>query len=234
VFVDPYLARHTERLVPPPFAPEDARGIDVVAITHDHLDHLDAESLPGIAAASPKATFVAPRPAIDRIVGLGISPERVVGLQPGESLERAGVRIHAVAACHGDDVAHAYGFFGGAYLGYVFDGGGARIYHAGDTIPYEGLAERVRALRAHVALLPVNGRDARREAQGIMGNLDEREAAELAAAAGVELLVPMHYDMFASNPGSPAKLVEIVRRDHPALAVLVASRERPFVFRSAG
>jgi L-ascorbate metabolism protein UlaG (beta-lactamase superfamily) len=232
VFVDPYLAPHADRLVPPAFAPEDARGLDVVAITHDHLDHLDAESLPGIAAASPSATFVAPAPAVERIVGLGVSSERVVGLQQGESAERAGVRIHAVAASHADDAADGYGFYGGAFLGFVFDGG-VRIYHAGDTVPYDGLAESVSALRPHVALLPINGRDAGRESQGIAGNLDEREAAELAAAAGAELLVPMHYDMFASNPGSPAKLVEIVRRDHPSLAVLVATRDRPFVFRSA-
>jgi L-ascorbate 6-phosphate lactonase len=92
----------------------------------------------------------------------------------------------------------------------------------------------VSTLRPHVVLLPINGRDAERESQGIAGNLDEREAAELAAAAGAELLVPMHYDMFAANPGSPAKLVEIVGRDHPSLAVLVVSRDRPFVFRSAG
>jgi L-ascorbate 6-phosphate lactonase len=181
VFVDPYLAPHADRLVPPAFAPEDARGIDVVAVTHDHLDHLGEESLPGIAAASPAATFVAPRPAVERILGLGIASERVVGLQDGESVELPGVRIHAVAASHADDAAEGYGFHGGAFLGFVFEAG-VRVYHAGDTIPYDGLAERVRAPCPHVALLPINGRDAERESQGIAGNLDEREAAELAAA----------------------------------------------------
>ena len=234
VLVDPFLAPHDDRLVAPPFAADEAVGIDVVAVTHDHLDHLDAESLPVVAAASPGARFVAPRPLVDR---LGVDAGRVTGLQPGDAADLGALRIHAVAAAHGDLPADAYGFSGAAgdglcrFLGYVFEAGGVRVYHAGDTIPYDGLADAVRELRPDVALLPVNGRDEEREALGIVGNLDEREAVELAAAAGVDLLVPMHYDMFAANPGSPGTAVELAR-DHPQLAVLIASRERPFLYRS--
>lgn len=236
VLVDPFLAPHPDRLVPPPFAPEDARGIDLVAVTHDHLDHLDADSLPVVAAASPGARFVAPLPVVDR---LGVDAGRVTGLEPGDAADLAGIRVHAVAAAHGDDPADAYGFSGAArdgrcrFLGFVFDAVGVRVYHAGDTIPFDGLAERLAELAPDVALLPINGRDAEREALGIVGNLDEREAVELAAAAGVDLLVPMHYDMFAANPGSPGKAVELARDEHPGLAVLVPSRERPFVYRRA-
>jgi L-ascorbate 6-phosphate lactonase len=234
VLVDPFLAAHPDRLVPPPFAPADAAGVDVVAVTHDHLDHLDRESLPGIAAAAPGARFVAPAPIVDR---LGVPSERVVGLAPNESADVGGLRIHSLASLHGDTPTDAYSFDGAAgdgacrFLGYVFESGGIRVYHAGDTILYEGLADELRKLSPDVALLPVNGRDAEREALGIVGNLDEREAVELAASAGVDLLVPIHWDMFAANPGSPGRVVELAR-EHPGLAVLVASRERPFLYRS--
>ncbi len=229
VFVDPFLATHPERLVPPPFAPEEATEIDVVAITHDHLDHLDDKSLPGIAAASPDAAVVAPATALERLRALGVDDP--IGLRPDEPLRLGALTIHPLPACHGDSAGDAYTLGGGRFLGYVFDGAGVRIYHAGDTIPFDGLAERLRALRPDVALLPINGRDAQREALGIVGNLDERDAVELAAAAGVDLLVPMHYDMFAANPGSPGTLVELARVHYPELAVLVLSRRRPFVYR---
>jgi L-ascorbate metabolism protein UlaG (beta-lactamase superfamily) len=143
-----------------------------------------------------------------------------------------------VAALHGDTPADAYSFDGAArdgacrFLGYVFEGDGIRVYHAGDTIPYDGLAGEVRGLSPDVALLPINGRDAEREALGIVGNLDESEAVALAVEAGVELLVPMHWDMFAANPGSPGLVVELARR-HPALAVLVPGRDRLFGYRRA-
>jgi L-ascorbate metabolism protein UlaG (beta-lactamase superfamily) len=235
VLVDPFLTQHPDRLVPPPSGPEEAAGVDLVAITHDHLDHLDRESLPGIAAASPAACFLVPRPLAGEV---GVAAERVVGLSPGESAEVAELRVHAVAALHGDMPADAYSFDGAAadgeyrFLGYVFEGEGVRVYHAGDTIPYDGLAGEVRALTPDVALLPINGRDAEREALGIVGNLDEREAVELAAAAGVDLLVPMHWDMFAANPGSPAVAADAARQ-HPALAVLVPGRDRLFIYRRA-
>jgi L-ascorbate metabolism protein UlaG (beta-lactamase superfamily) len=231
VLVDPFLAQHPDRLVPPPFAPEEATGIDLVAITHDHLDHLDRESLPGIAAASPAARFILPAPLVDR---MPVPAERVLGIGPGETAEVAGLRVHAVRALHGDYPADAYSFDGAAgdgqcrFLGYVFEGDGRRVYHSGDTIPYDGLAEEVRRLEPDVALLPINGRDAEREALDIVGNLDEAEAVELAVAIGVDLLVPMHWDMFAANPGSPDLVVELARR-HPGLTVLVPEHGRSLV-----
>jgi L-ascorbate 6-phosphate lactonase len=235
VLLDPFLAPHPDRLVPPPFAPEEATGVDLVAITHDHLDHLDRDSLPGIAGASPAARFVVPQPLVDL---LGVPADRIIGLRPGETADVAGLRVHAVAALHGDLPADAYSFDGAAgdgacrFLGYVVAGDAVRVYHAGDTIPYDELADEVRRLAPDVALLPINGRDAEREALGIVGNLDEREAVELAVAAGVDLLVPMHWDMFAANPGSPAVVVDAARR-HPTLAVLVPAHDRLFVLRRA-
>jgi len=61
-------------------------------------------------------------------------------------------------------------------------------------------------------------------------SLDEEEAVNLAAAIGADLLVPMHYDMFAANPGSPERVVELARKRHPELQVLIASRARRFVY----
>jgi L-ascorbate 6-phosphate lactonase len=236
VVVDPFLADHPDRLFPPPCRPDQVGGLDAVVVTHDHLDHLDEESLPALADASPDARFVVPEPLIEHVVGLGIPGGRVAGVQPDQALELGGLTIHPIPASHGDDVAEGYGFglerSNGLYrfLGYVFDLGGVHVYHAGDTIPYEGMEERLRELRVDVALLPINGRDAEREAQGIVGNLDEEEAANLAAAIEADLLVPMHYDLFAGNPGSPERLVELAKRDHPELQVLVASRARRFVY----
>jgi L-ascorbate 6-phosphate lactonase len=238
LLVDPFLADHPDRLVAPTFRPEQAGGLDAVVVTHDHLDHLDEESLPGLAEASPAAMFVVPEPLVERLTRVGIPAERVLGAQPDRAVELDGLTIHPVPASHGDEPADAYGFgrerSGGLYryLGYVIDLGGVRVYHAGDTIPYDGIEDRLCVLRPDVALLPINGRDAEREAQGIVGNLDEEEAARLAAAIGADLLVPMHYDMFAANPGSPERLVECARTDHPALQILIPSYARRFLYTS--
>lgn len=239
ILVDPFLSEHPDRRVPPAIDPAEAEGIDAILCTHEHWDHLDADALPTLAAASPGAVVVVPAPIVDQVTAVGIPSERVCAAQPDETILVEGVAVHAVPACHGLEAADAYSFgrelSGGLYryLGYVVELGGVRIYHAGDTIPFEGQAEWLRRLEVDVVLLPINGRDAAREAQGIVGNLDEVAAARLAAEAGADLLVPMHYDMFEANPGFPERVVETVRREELPVAVLVPERGRPFVYTAA-
>ena len=108
-----------------------------------------------------------------------------------------------------------------------------RVFHAGDTIRYDGMAERLRALAVDVALLPINGRSPEREAQDLVGNLDAREAADLAADVGVATIVPMHYELFARNSGRAADLVEYAATTHPQLTVVVLGRYDGFVYAPA-
>jgi len=236
LLIDPFLAPMAERLSAPAFGADDAVGVDVVACSHEHYDHLDLASLPAIARASPDARFVVPRPLVDAVAAAGLPRGRLIGAQPDERIALDGVTLHPLPARHGVGMQDAYTFgrelSGGLcrYLGYVVDDGVARVYHAGDTIAYDGMTERLRALRVDVALLPINGRDHYREAAGVVGNMDHREAARLAADAGVDLIVPMHYDTFANNLGYPAHLVDLVRRDHPSLAVLIPTRDRPVLY----
>jgi L-ascorbate metabolism protein UlaG (beta-lactamase superfamily) len=233
--IDPFLSTGHGRDYPSALLPERATGVDVVLCTHEHVDHFDAESAPAIAAASPGAVFVVPTPIVDMVTEAGIAPDRVVGVQPDAApLDLAGLSIRAVPAMHGVTMEDAYGFgrelSGGQirFLGYVVDAGGVRLYHAGDTIHYDGMEATLGALGLDVAMLPINGRDPVREERGIVGNLSEREAAWLARAIDASVVVPMHYDLFARNRGYPEWLVESVSRDHPGTHVIVPAREVPF------
>ena len=233
--VDPFLSPHDGRRYETSIVPDRARGIDVVLCTHEHVDHFDAEAAPRIAEASPGAVFVVPTPIVDKVTEVGIAPDRVIGVQPDEPLELSGLTIRAVPAMHGVTMEDAYGFgeelSGGLirFLGYVIDLGGVRLYHAGDTIHYDGMEQRLRGLEIDLAMLPINGRDPEREARDIVGNLSEREAAWLGHEIGAGVLIPMHHDLFAGNRGYPAHVVESVERDHPGTAVLVPVRDVPFV-----
>jgi L-ascorbate 6-phosphate lactonase len=234
--LDPFLAPHEGRAYESGLAPEGARGVDLVLCTHEHVDHFDARSAPAIAEASPDAVFVVPAPIVDMVTEAGIPADRVAGMQPGETLELAGVTIRAVPAMHGVTMEDAYGFgealSGGLvrFLGYVVDAGDVRLYHAGDTIHYPGMEATLGALAVDLAMLPINGRDPEREARGIVGNLSEREAAWLAGAIGARAVVPMHYDLFPRNRGYPSRLVESVERDHPGVHVVVPTRDVPLVW----
>jgi L-ascorbate metabolism protein UlaG (beta-lactamase superfamily) len=239
VLVDAFLSNVDNRRIPPPLDPTTLSDVDLVLCTHEHWDHLDGPTVAAVAKASPDARVVVPAPVADQAVSAGVPAERVVGAVAHEPLTGLAVPVMPIPACHGVDVSDAYNFghdlSGGVvrYLGYVLDFQGVRVYHAGDTIWWLGQERVLRDLGVHVALLPINGRDLTREADNIVGNMDHREAALMAAAAGVELLVPMHWDMFEANRGFPDQLVAVIERLGLDVSTLVPRLMRPFHFTPA-
>ncbi len=228
VYIDPYLNPDPRRIVPPPFRPDQATNADVILCTHDHRDHIDPAALPGIAAASPGATILVPAVAREKLIGWGISTQRIVVPRVDESLALEGLGVTAIPAAHEElDYSPEQGY---PYLGYILRLNGVTLYHAGDCTMYGGLIERLRAQRPDVALLPINGRDWKRTHENIVGNMSYREAADLAVAAGVDLAVPMHYGMFRHNTESPGHFVDYVLERYPTQKTKVMARYEGFVY----
>jgi len=228
ILVDAFLSPHPEHLVRSELAAADRRLLDVIACTHDHLDHLDRDALGALASESPQARVIVPDRSAGVVAALGISRNRIVGMRADQSLAVAGVTIRGIRALHATHAADPLTDDG--FLGFVFSARGIAIYHAGDTIVYDGLARQLRQLQVDACLLPINGRDAEREARDIVGNMDADEAAGLAIASGAQVAIPMHYDMFEGNPGDPALMVAAVRRLGGAVSVLVPAHGRPWVY----
>ncbi len=231
VFCDPFLSEHEGRTWSAPLDAEGlARQADVVLVSHEHIDHLDR---PTLRAAAPRGHFtvVVPQPIVEEVGALGLPPERIVGAQPDAPVTVNGLTVQPVPARHGVNVSDAYTFgeqlSAGKvrYLGYVFELAGVRVYHAGDCIPYDGQVERLKQLKPRVVCLPINGRDFFRETErNIVGNMDFREAARLAHDVGAEVLVPMHWELFAHNRGFPGDLLAYASEQFPDLSVLVMGR----------
>jgi len=178
--------------------------IDVVTSSHNHTDHLDAETLRPILAANPDVQVVIPeanRPFVAE--RLGIAPERPIGLDDGTQAEVAGFQLLGIPAAHETVERDEQGRC--KFLGYVVRMGPWTVFHAGDTILHDGLVDRLMPLGIDVALLPINGQNADR---GVLGNLSGVEAAELAQLIGAKLVIPCHYEMFHFNTASPEMFVE--------------------------
>jgi L-ascorbate 6-phosphate lactonase len=241
VFLDPFLTVREDRSWQAPVSVEELARADLILCSHEHSDHLDRPALKA-AAEVPGSRFklVLPWPLAEEVTAeLGLPHERVIGAHPNEPIEYNGVHVHPVPARHGINVSDAYTFgqelphsHGRVrYLGYVVELGGVRVYHSGDCTPYVGQAERLKALGPQIALLPINGRDFFRELEhNIVGNMDFREAARLASDMGAQLLVPMHWELFATNRGFPGDLVAYVADTFPGLSVLVMGRGARFTY----
>ncbi|KIL38321.1 hypothetical protein SD70_27115 [Gordoniibacillus kamchatkensis] len=219
LYVDPYLTDSvnadgtTPRKFAPPLQPREATNADYVFITHDHGDHLDPSTLRDMAAASPQARFICPVPCVSQIVKAGIEPGRVQGVNAGQTVELGALTAVPVASKHEDYEQDEKGNH--AFLGYVFKLNGVTVYHAGDTIGFRALADELKPLGVEVAMMPINGRDFARFGQGLIGNMDFREAIELGRSIGADLLVPLHYDMFETNTENPAYFVDYIHDRYP-------------------
>jgi L-ascorbate 6-phosphate lactonase len=203
--VDLYLSEHltkkyetTERphvrMSRAPIRGEDLLGIDLVLASHKHSDHLDAGTLPGLLGASPGAILVLPESIIEHALQLGLPRKKLVGLDAGDTLERAGFRVHALPSAHEGLDTDPSGRH--LYLGYVIEAEGRKLYHSGDSLVYPGLTERLGSDPFDVLFLPINGRD---PARGVAGNMTAAEAVDLAVAIRPRFVVPHHYDMFTFN-----------------------------------
>ncbi|RME93570.1 MAG: MBL fold metallo-hydrolase [Verrucomicrobia bacterium] len=209
--------RLTARVV----APERLDFIDVVTSSHNHTDHLDAETLRALAAANPDLRLVCARANLPMAAERsGFEDDALVDLDPEAEPRSAKVKgfgITAVPAAHESVELNAAGLH--RHVGFVVQAGPWRVYHSGDTVRFPGM-ERLPALQdVDVAILPINGR---RPGGRNAGNLTGPEAAELARAIRARLAIPCHYGMFESDPATPEAFVRRCEELGQACRVLQA------------
>ena len=189
---------------------------DIATSSHNHTDHLDAETLKPILAIDPSLRLVIPEANRAFVAErLGIDPGVPIGVEDGTSVEIEGVRFSGVASAHESVERDEHGR--AKFLGYVLQFGGWTIYHSGDTVRYPGMSEKLKPFGVDVALLPINGRAPERR---VPGNLSGPEAAQLAKDIGAGLVIPCHYDMFEFNTASPDEFVRACKRLGQACRVL--------------
>ena len=188
VLTDPLLRNrlgHLRRHGAPPGAAVGT-DLDLVLISHLHLDHLDPPSLERI---DHHTELVVPAGARDLLRRLGF--RRVYEVVAGDEIRTRGLRIVATHAEHpGRRRPQRLGGPEAETLGYVVEATGRRVYFAGDTDAFEDMEDQIGA--TDLALLPVWGWG---PSLG-EGHLDPRAAAQVAARLRPRVAVPIHWGTF--------------------------------------
>lgn len=209
ILTDPVLRDRVlflRREPPPPDYPQLA-GLDVVAVSHAHYDHLDLHSLRQV---SDGAEVMGPRGSSRLLRRAGI--ERVTEFEPGGEAEAAGIRVQATPAAH-HGARHPLAKKMPA-LGYLFTSGPVGVYFAGDTDLFDGM----RSLRGKVdvALIPVAGWGPKVGT----GHLDAERAARAVEMIRPRLAIPIHWGTYAA----PVYRIEDLSAPPREFAELVAAR----------
>jgi L-ascorbate metabolism protein UlaG (beta-lactamase superfamily) len=212
LLTDPLLRpgiAHVRRRVPLPDL-EQLRDLDAVLISHAHADHLDVPSLKLLAHAGP---VIAPRGCAGILRKARLRD--VIEMVPGDRCTVGSAQLEAVRAEH-DGKRQPLGSDMPA-LGFLVSGP-ARVYFAGDTDLFAGMAEL--AGRVDVALLPIWGWGPRLPA----GHLNPQTAAEAAELVRPAVAVPIHWGTMRSVGAKPGAGP---RAPAEAFAAALASRSVP-------
>jgi len=172
VLIDPFFVGN-------PTAPcpwQDITQCDAVLITHDHGDHV------GQAAEICQATgaiLVCLFDLVPKMKALGVSPDKLIGMNLGGTVDVAGVRVKMVQALHSSATGCAAGYI------LTFPGGYC-AYHSGDTALFSDMKLIRRFFDIDLALLPMGG----------WFTMDALEAAVACSFLQCKSVVPMHWGTF--------------------------------------
>lgn len=225
--IDPYLSdsltkkyaktdkphvRISERVIDPSMLPK----IDLVSSSHNHTDHMDAETLIPVLSKNPDCRIIIPeanRAFVCERLKIGI--EKPIGLNEGKAYNEDWISLSAVPAAHNEIARDADGNC--HYLGYMIRISGITIYHSGDTLLYAGMSDLIRQYAPYIAMLPINGNDPSRK---VAGNLSANDAVRLAKNCGISYVVPCHYDLFAFNTADVNEFIQLSKESEQKILVL--------------
>ena len=174
-------------------------GIDIVTSSHNHTDHLDAETLRPILAHNPGIRLVIPEANRSFVCErLSCEHDFPTGVLDGVDSIIGDFSFTGVPAAHNEIERDEKGRC--RFLGYLVRFGEWKVFHSGDTLYHPGLVSALKRVKPDVVFLPINGNDPSRR---VAGNMNGSEAAKLAKEIHARLVIPHHFQLFEFNTAEP-------------------------------
>ena len=174
----------------------DLPAIDVVLVTHAHMDHLNLPSLRAVVRSMrhrglPAPAIVVPAGVDDLVRSIGFSHAETMSSWQERVVQN--LRITMTPCRHWG--ARMFNDTHREFGGYTIqpEHGGTTVYHSGDTAYFPGFREIGQRLRPDIALLPVGAYfpDSYRAV-----HTSPEEAIRGFLETGARWMVPMHYGTF--------------------------------------
>src|SRR5271157_4750159 len=180
----PFFTIGPQRVTAPPLAPSELQSVNVILITHAHMDHLD---IPSLEAMPKDAVVIACTGCAKLIAPLGFADVRE--LNWGEETEVGGLRITAMAARHWGRRWPPFGS-GYGFNSYVLEKNGHRMLLACDSA-FTDLFGALRANPPQVAAFSIGAYD-----PWIWNHANPDQVWDMFQQTGARYLIPIHWGTF--------------------------------------
>ena len=182
IMIDPYLSNSVTK-----YEPKNDRRVavderflsvkpSVIVITHNHLDHLDKETLCYYLKEDSNILVLAPKSSWQEIRKFG-GNNNYVFFNNGTTWTEEFATFRAVKAEHSDEYA----------IGVIITINGKNYYVTGDTLYSESVFDSLPKTPFECVFLPVNG---------VGNNMNFNDAKKFAERLNAKFVVPIHTGMF--------------------------------------
>jgi L-ascorbate metabolism protein UlaG (beta-lactamase superfamily) len=159
--------------------------VDLILLSHAHMDHFDLPSLRRLEHAGTQVVTASHTSDLLRVRRY----KRVNELRWNESVQAGAAKVTAFEVAHWGARVRSDTYRG--YNGYVIEIGGRRILFGGDTA-YTDNFKQVRSARAiDLAIMPIGAYD-----PWIRVHCNPEQAWAMANHAGAEFVLPVHHQTF--------------------------------------
>ena len=170
------------RLVEPALGPAELPPLDLVLLSHAHMDHTDLGTLRRLPANTPVVVQAGNGDLVRRF-------RRVTELAWGQETEIHGLRIESTESRHWGarmitDTQRGYG-------GYLLQKAGRTVLFAGDTAYTDALTPLGRRAHIDLAILPIGAYD-----PWIANHASPEQAWAMFKALGAAYVLPVHHSTF--------------------------------------
>lgn len=175
-----------KRLVAPALRVRQLPRIDLVLLSHAHMDHFDLATLRALESPATAVVTASKTSDLLRVNRYGSVKE----LGWGEHTRVRDVRLRAFEVNHWGARVHSDTYRG--YNGYLIEAGGYRVLFGGDTAATNAFRALRSSRRIDLAIMPVGAYN-----PWIRYHCTPEQAWHMANDAGAEIFLPVHHQTFA-------------------------------------
>jgi L-ascorbate 6-phosphate lactonase len=206
------------------------KTLDVVFATHHHQDHADIYTVKATLDTT-NCKYVGPANTCVLFRKWGVPEDRIIEVKPGDSFKVKDITVKveenfdSMACMTGDYDPSKPLDFDANSVSYIFDNGAHSVIFLGDTIYNDGYKAVGDRNKIDVAIMNMG-----HNAPGATDKMNPWDAFRVTQNLGAKLVIPDHYENWASSAISPQFLVDIVKANDPSIKTVIMKHGGLFVY----